>query len=181
MRAVGACTDGRITNLKGIVTVGAPFDVLATGVRMRHSYFGLLDWINSKNLSDPFKDKCYALQKSDCCADLNKLCNEGNFCRSVLGFDNQIRSKYLGYASGHHLYRNISSDRFIPAICTPFMVVASMDDPVAFYSDMPRTELLKNPYCTLVEAEFGGHGDFITGPGYKRHWLDLMMTYFEDL
>ena len=99
---------------------------------------------------------------------------------STFDFDNKVRGKFLGYSSAHTLYRRVSCDRFIPHISIPFLVLASCDDPIAVHSDMPRDELLRNPNCTLIEAVNGGHCDFFTDK-YKRHYMELVLTYFDNI
>ncbi len=43
LRMVGSCSGGTVDSLKGICVVGAPFDVLATGFRLKYAYWGLID------------------------------------------------------------------------------------------------------------------------------------------
>ena len=81
---------------------------------------------------------------------------------TLFDFDSKVRAKFLGYNSGHMLYRVTACDRVVPSIKTPFLVIASQDDPISVYTDMPHDSLLRNENCTLMVAKNGGHCDFWT-------------------
>lgn len=70
--------------------------------------------------------------------------------KTLLHFDNVMRAKILGYNSVHYLYRNISCDRFVSGISIPFLVLHSKDDPICPTSNIPMTDLLKNPNCLII-------------------------------
>ena len=147
-----------------MAAISPPFDVLSTGVRLKHAYFGLLDSFICPNLRNPFVAQRYAVQKSPEFTELHETIKKSYMPKatSTFDFDNKVRGRFLGYKSGHVLYRRSSCDVFIPGISIPFLVLASCDDPIAVHSDMPRDDLLRNENCTLIEAANGGHCDFFT-------------------
>ena len=67
------------------------------------------------------------------------------------------------------------SDRFIPNITLPFLVMVAKDDKVCTYEQVPFNDLKRNKNCIFVDVQHGGHCDFFTkNPtsndflGYKR-------------
>jgi len=158
-------------------------------MRLKDTFYGLIDSYITPCVRDGFIDQRYFVQKSPQYSAINAILKAeiDKVPTSLFDFDNRVRCKYLGYKSGNTYYRKVSSDRFIPSIKTPFLILQAKDDLIVKPFDLPREELLRNPFCFLVEAQNGGHCSFWTKNSeskeffpYKRYGNDLVMTFFDS-
>ena len=161
------------------MTIGNPFDVLATGLQARYTLYGLYDYALCKSLTQPFilnKFKKLNLSQTES-RTIQKL-------NSVFEFDRRFRAKFFLYDSAHRLYRNVSCGRHIPAIDIPFVVMLSNDDPITKCELVPHKDLLRNDNCVLIECNRGGHCDFwhaSNSQEYERYWIKMVLRFVDQI
>jgi len=99
-------------------------------MRLKDTLYGLIDPYITTCVRDGFIAERYFVQKSPEYSAINEILKAeiGKVPSSLFDFDNRVRTKYLGYKSGNSYYRKVSSDRFIPSIKTPFLVMQAKDD-----------------------------------------------------
>ena len=84
------------------------------------------------------------------------------------------------------MYTESSCLQVLPSIDKPFMIFYAKDDPISLVEDFPRDVLLSNPYCFLVDCEYGGHCSFMSKTDkkeekYRRFFIDVVLKYLLDV
>ena len=122
---------------------------------MKTTNFGIFDYYLANKLYNAYKENRFKDQHSFVSmVDINK-------CRkSIIELDNLTRAKAFGFNSANELYRSISCGHYLSYIDKPFMVIYAKDDIIVKDCDIPKTDLLSNPNCILLESDYGGHCDF---------------------
>jgi len=143
--------------LKAAVSVSNPFDVLASSIAIRDSSLGIVDYVMRVSLIKQFVEGNYKHNEYG-----TEWAEKVKQIKSIMEFDNFVRSKILGYKSVHSLYRNSSCDRFIGNISVPLLLLASRDDPCTPIDRIPISDLYENPNCYMLFTRYGGHCDFLT-------------------
>jgi predicted alpha/beta-fold hydrolase len=166
------------SGLTAAMTIGNPFDVLATGLQAKYTLYGLYDYALCKALTKPFYERRFKLLKiSDTDSErIKKL-------KSVFEFDRRFRARFFNYNSAHKLYRDVSCGRHLQGVDIPFVVMISLDDPITKVELVPHTDLLRNPHCTLIECNKGGHCDFFSmteSADVTRHWIKMVLSFVES-
>ncbi|CAD7697047.1 unnamed protein product [Ostreobium quekettii] len=95
--------------------------------------------------------------------------------QTVRDFDEAITSFTFGWADVDAYYRGSGSCNKISRIQVPFLCVQALDDPIAVKEAIPYEDLERNPYCTLVLTETGGHLGWVQAKEpYGAPWSDVV-------
>jgi uncharacterized protein len=88
-------------------------------------------------------------------------------------FDDRITAPLNGFAGVFDYYSRASCRQFLPAICTPTLIIQAADDPFMFATTLPFEHEL-GPGITLEVSRSGGHVGFIAGalPWQPIYWLE---------
>ena len=88
-------------------------------------------------------------------------------------FDDRITAPLNGFAGVFDYYSRASCRQFLPAICTPTLIIQAADDPFMFTATLPFEHEL-GPGVTLEVSRRGGHVGFIAGalPWRPIYWLE---------
>lgn len=138
------------------MTIGNPFDVLATGLQLKYTLYCLYDSVLRKSISEPFKSRKFLKLQNLSNTEVEKM----EQTKSLFDFDKKFSARFFEFNSAHQLYRQASCGPVIPYVDVPFLVLLSNDDPVVKVELVPHGDLLRNKNCVLVEANVGGHCDF---------------------
>ena len=151
---------------------------MASSITLKYRAFGLYDKVLRTRLIQQFLEGNYKHPEygQDWREKVKKL-------KSLMEFDEFVRTKILGYRSVHSLYRETSCDRFVGKINKPFLVLTSKDDPITPLDMLPIADLYGNPNCFMLYTRFGGHPDFLTieNGREKRYQPELTMLFFEEV
>lgn len=99
--------------------------------------------------------------------------------RTIREFDDAVTAPLFGFDSAAAYYASESSDRFIPGIRVPTLVVHSRDDPFLPAGSIPEEALTANPAVTAVITERGGHQGYVAGSLLRpRFWVEEVVGDF---
>ncbi|MEX2131316.1 MAG: alpha/beta fold hydrolase [Pseudohongiellaceae bacterium] len=102
------------------------------------------------------------------CGDLNRL-------SSLWDFDDQVTAPLHGFADAEDYYEQCSSNRFLPLISTPTLLIQSLDDPIIPAGALPTGPGLNNNIHVEISGQ-GGHVGFISR--HDRYWLEHRIIRF---
>ena len=91
-------------NLKAVIAISNPFDLLVTTLRLQATAFGAYEKFIWLNLMEGYKNNQFRYKDKLPPFELLKR------HKHILDLDNVTRAKKFGYASGHELYKAISCD-----------------------------------------------------------------------
>lgn len=102
--------------------------------------------------------------------------------KTLRDFDDAATSKLHGFAGAEDYYRMSSSNRFIPTVHVPTLIIHSRDDPFLPLAAVPLSAIEANPFLTLVFTDAGGHVGFFEGgpPWNPRFWMEDQCASFLD-
>ena len=174
-------TNDQSKNLKAVVAISNPFDLISTEHELRSTAFGVYGKFILRHYAAPYRyGGFHAMHRFP---SAKRIYKSQNF----LEIDEVTRAPACGYKSAEDLYKAASCDQFLKYIDVPFLVLHAKDDQICKNSSIPKAELLSNQNCVLMESEFGGHCDFYQAekvPGTminKRLYTDLLVKYLDDL
>ncbi len=99
--------------------------------------------------------------------------------RSIRQFDDEVTSRYCGFADAEDYYARASASPLVGRIAVPSLVIHSQDDPFVRITPPTRAALLANPKIRLIEPEHGGHCGFVAEPaGYDGRWAEQRLVQF---
>lgn len=108
------------------------------------------------------------VQLLESCGDLNRL-------SSLWDFDDQVTAPLHGFADAEDYYDRCSSNRFLPLIKTPTLLIQSLDDPIIPPGALPLEHTLNNNIHVDISGQ-GGHVGFISR--HDRYWLEHRIIRF---
>jgi predicted alpha/beta-fold hydrolase len=91
--------------------------------------------------------------------------------KSIVGFDEYITRRILGFSNYSDYYEAISSARVIPNIQVPLLCMHSRDDPVLSEASIPIQESLANENVTMLVTNHGGHVGWFQGFLKPKRWF----------
>ena len=100
--------------------------------------------------------------------------------KTLRDFDAAATSKLHGFAGAEDYYRKSSSNRFVPTVRVPTLIIHSRDDPFLPLAAVPLVAIEANPLLTLVLTDAGGHVGFFEGgpPWNPRFWMEDQCASF---
>ncbi|OQS03902.1 serine protease family S33 [Thraustotheca clavata] len=155
--------EGEHCTLLAAVSVGNPYDFVATNIHITHSWFrrhvynaamtqNLLKLVF--HLSDAHEQL-----KDHPDIDLNLL----EQASTLTEYDEIYSRHVFGYETPMDIYRDASSTAYIKDIAIPMLCVSSDDDPICTNTAIPYNECRENPNVMLAVTHTGGHLGFFTG------------------
>ncbi len=95
-------------------------------------------------------------------------------------FDDAATAKLHGFAGAEDYYQKSSSNRFIPSIRVPTLMLHSRDDPFLPMTALPLSEIKANPFLNLILTDGGGHVGFFEGgpPWNPSFWMEDQSASF---
>ena len=98
---------------------------------------------------------------------------------SFYAFDNRYTAQLHGFKDAMEYWTTCSSQRFLPHINVPTLIVNADDDPFLTDSCYPHQQARQNPYIHLHIPSAGGHMGFWNWSG---SWLPgQVLSFFSDL
>jgi predicted alpha/beta-fold hydrolase len=158
--------------------ISPAFDVLASGVTLKHTALGMIDSSMLGDLKSPFLTKRYHTDNK-CKDDLALKAEKAQTC---IEFDGLTRARILGRNSAHMLWRSMSCDQYLPHVGVPFLTVVAKDDPITEYRHVPVETLQRNPHSLLTVFERGGHVNFYHEDGdtsCENRSINFALGYLE--
>lgn len=99
--------------------------------------------------------------------------------RTLREFDDRLTAPVHGFRDASDYYASSSSDRFLPAIRTPTLLLHAEDDPFLPPARIPRETMRSNPRLYPVLAGRGGHVGFLQGGlRRRRFWCEEAAASF---
>lgn len=102
--------------------------------------------------------------------------------RTIRHFDEYVMAPQCGFASADDYYDRAGSNRVLPEIAIPTLVLHAMDDPFIRLTHSTRDALQGNPQITLMEPPHGGHCAFLEDPDpkqqYDGYWAEKLLKQF---
>ena len=85
-----------------------------------------------------------------------------------------------GFAGAEDYYRKSSSNRFVPSVRVPTLLLHTRDDPFLPPAALPLSAIDANPFFTLVLTDHGGHVGFFEGgpPWNPTFWMEEQSASF---
>jgi len=99
--------------------------------------------------------------------------------RDFYAYDECITAPLHGYANADDYYRRASCRQYLRNICTPTLILHSLDDPLMSPEVVPSKNELADS-VTLELSPYGGHVGFVSGdwPWRMDYWLDRRIPCF---
>ena len=111
-----------------------------------------------------------------------RLAATGRYTRSTLqplntlyGIDDTITAPSFGFGTADNYYATQSSNRFLPSICVPTLLIAAQDDPLIPFRMYSKARPEENPHIRTLYPEHGGHLGFLSRHA-PRFWADEVLT-----
>ncbi|OQR95141.1 serine protease family S33 [Achlya hypogyna] len=149
--------------LSGAVSVGNPYDLLASNRNLMHSRLHNLLYREAltSNLLRLFFEKSNAHEhfKSHPVVDLDRL----RAAASVWEFDDRLTRHVFGYATVSDYYRDASCSQYLKGVRIPTLCLTAADDPISIHTAIPDDDCAANRHILLAVTEKGGHLGFFTG------------------
>lgn len=93
--------------------------------------------------------------------------------RTIRDFDEAVTAPLNGFSSAAEYYRLCSSQRFLPDVRVPTLLLHATDDPFLPADSIPIDAAAANPHTELRLSPRGGHVGFVEGaPTAPRFWAD---------
>ena len=101
-------------------------------------------------------------------------------CKTIRDFDEAATAKLHGFADAEDYYQKSSSNRFIPSIRVPTLILHSRDDPFLPVTAVPVSGIEANPFLNLILTDGGGHVGFFEGgpPWNPSFWMEDQSASF---
>ncbi|GAA6060967.1 hypothetical protein JCM10212_006549 [Sporobolomyces blumeae] len=161
--------EGEDSPLKGVISLGAPFDFVKGNVALSSSW---LRRIYSKamgaNLKRLLKRHEYEFKKHPA-IDWDAVF--GNPNSTLFEFDSLVTAPLSNFPTAIAYYRWASATNTIDGIRVPFLGISAMDDPVVDSEGIPFDAAQRNPWLTFVTTKHGGHLGWFSGFFRPRRWV----------
>ncbi|KDO35075.1 hypothetical protein SPRG_01139 [Saprolegnia parasitica CBS 223.65] len=180
--------EGESCLLTGAISVGNPYDLLASNRNLMHSWLHNLLYRSAltTNLVTLFFEKSNAHTHfvQHPAIDLNHL----RSAQSVWDFDDRLTRHVFGYATVSDYYRDASCSQYLKHIRIPTLCLTAEDDPISIHTGIPYDDCEANRHIVLAVTERGGHLGFFTGGSvvaFPDMWASNVFVQFcnavEDL
>ena len=137
--------------LKGVVAISPPIDLKLCSIALQERQNFIYERRFLKSLLAKLRIKVKTFP--DIC-DVERL----DRIRNLWEFDDVITGPNFGFGDALGYYAAASSQRFIPSIKVPTLIIHAQDDP--FIPFKPFTELPENKYVAVLANKYGGHVGF---------------------
>jgi predicted alpha/beta-fold hydrolase len=99
--------------------------------------------------------------------------------KTLRDFDDKVTAPLHGFTDAADYYARSSSNKFLPAVARPLLVIHAEDDPFIPPSTIPREALRANPKIIFEPSNEGGHVAFVHGPPWRtRRHAEVRATAF---
>ncbi|MGL1934848.1 MAG: alpha/beta fold hydrolase [Fibrobacterales bacterium] len=98
--------------------------------------------------------------------------------KTLQDYDDIYTAPHGGYTSYNDYYESASAISRITDIKTPFLVMASLDDPFLDADCFPINELENHPTGTMILTEKGGHVGFFTKVDDSRYFHEERISHY---
>lgn len=168
----GAAARGRVD---AAAAASVPFDLAAGGRELERGVGRVYGHVFLRSLRRSVRTKA-ALHAHD--YDLESL----SAARTLRQFDDAVTAPVHGFRDAADYYRRSRSDRFLPGIRVPTLLLHSADDPFLPDRAIPRAAARENPWLVPAFTRRGGHLGFVAGthPGRPRFWAEAEAVRFMD-
>ncbi|CAO3637922.1 unnamed protein product [Cunninghamella blakesleeana] len=162
------------TPLQAAISVGNPFDFMASNAALDASYFrrNLYSKTMAGNLIRLYDRHPIMKKHTGVIPELVYT------SKTIREFDSNCTSKVFGYSTVNNYYRDASSARFIEHVRIPLLCVNALDDPISPLSSIPYDEIKINPYVVLATTDYGGHLGWFTNAFSPTRWVDQPLAEF---
>ena len=167
LKLLGERDDGGVGLVEAAVAMSVPYDLSAGCALLERSAMGqLYAAYFLRSLRRKVRAKEEALRGS-----IDVLAAVG--ARTIRAFDDALTAPLAGFADAAESYRLCSSQRFLPTIRTPTLLLHAEDDPFLPRDRIPTEAASANPRITLSLHPRGGHVGFLGGSlARPRFWGD---------
>ncbi len=103
--------------------------------------------------------------------------------QTLRDFDDRATAPLHGFLDSGEYYSQASSNRFLPSVRVPTLLIHARNDPFLPPQAIPRKSIEENLALTPLISGGGGHVGFISGvlPGRPRFWAEeCLATFFRD-
>jgi len=98
---------------------------------------------------------------------------------TIREFDDRVTAPLSGFRDAEEYYAECSSNRFLPGIRVPTLLLHAVDDPFLPAEAIPRSEAEANPAIELALRSTGGHVGFVRGsPRRPVFWAEETAASF---
>lgn len=159
-------------NIVSAVAVSPPFD-LAAGSRVLAQRSRLpYSWTILSKLKQGIREKEHQLKH------IVKV-ESVMAAKTLYEFDQVCTVPLHGFKSVQDYFEQCSSQRFIPSIATPTLIIRALDDPFFDPQDIPVGVIEKNGWVQLEAPHHGGHVGFAEGfPGRLTWWANQQAALY---
>lgn len=166
--------EGDPDGLRAAVAVSVPFDLAASARKLESDLTGRMYagfFLRSLRRSIRAKVARYAHEY-----DLEGL----EAARTLRDFDDAITAPVHGFENAEDYYRRCSSERFLPGIRVPTLLLQAEDDPFLPDGCLPLRAVTENPWLYPAFTARGGHLGFVEGdhPGRVSFWAERQASRF---
>ncbi|KAI8320541.1 AB-hydrolase YheT, partial [Martensiomyces pterosporus] len=169
--------EGSSCPLAAAVTVGCPFDMTATG-RLVDGDSLLSSYLVRPKLVNTLRRYLLSneqgIQSGDTKYDMDGI-RRARFMHEI---GDLVPVMTLGMKNCWEYYDYASSSHVVDRICTPYLAINSLDDPVSAAEGVPVDKFRKNPNIALALVKYGGHLGFFTGMQPKIWYLKPVVEFF---
>ncbi len=173
LKLAGEMGDAAGALLGAVAAVSVPFDLDAGCRRIGAGFMGrFYTAYFMRSLLRKVRDKRGVLEGA---IDVDAVLD----ARDLRAFDDAMTAPVHGFADAADYYARSSSDRFIPSIRVPTLVIHSEDDPFLPPERIPRATMEANAAVTPLITKAGGHVGFIAGSVLRpRFWAEERIADF---
>jgi predicted alpha/beta-fold hydrolase len=161
------------------VVMSPPVDLRACSDFLNSGVSGLYQWFFMRSLRKKTKEKRALLEAEGLDVDRAIL------CRDFWGYDQEVTAPLHGFEGAEDYYERCSTKSRLSEIETPYLFIASKDDPITGPNCIPNT-IEVSAACELCITDFGGHVGFMTGGLFNTYsWgeqriVQWFVEYFTD-
>ncbi|KAJ1915019.1 hypothetical protein IWQ60_008591 [Tieghemiomyces parasiticus] len=139
--------------LRGLVSVGNPFNMLLASEKVSEGILGSLVYkrVMRNNMVHAFMRHKHVFLGSD--LDVDQVAKS----KTMSDFDDLVTCRVFGYESPRDYYIKSSSAPYVAQVRIPLLCLNSLDDPVCSSKSIPYQAFRQNPYAFLATTQHGGH------------------------
>lgn len=157
--------------VKGAVTFSVPCDLSGSAARLAQPANQVYMRRFMKELREKMRQKKHLFPEL---IDTRGLDEMTNFHQ----FDDQFTAPLHGFSGARDYWQRSSSQRFLPEIRVPALIVNAADDPFLSDSCYPHEAVANNPCLSLEVPRWGGHVGFVSGPRGGHYWSEKRAMAF---
>ncbi|GAA6011575.1 hypothetical protein JCM11491_004693 [Sporobolomyces phaffii] len=161
--------EGEASALKGVISLGAPFDFVKGNVALSSSWLRrIYSTAMGANLKRLIKRHARVFEKHPA-IDWDALF--GNPHTTLFEFDSLVTAPLSKFPTAIAYYRWASASNTIRDIRVPFLGISALDDPIVDSSGIPFEAVQDNEYLTFAVTKHGGHLGWFSGFWRPRRWV----------